>query len=231
MDAQWLYLRNGFMVGPVTTKQLANLILDRQLKRSSIVCSLNNGRWCEVSEVKEVIRIVNRSIAGNCKDDKELRQFRSFLAMEGMQAKTYGFDSLGPIFATMNWLMFPFWSVLTLGLFQVYWFFRQGMRLEAQNARHKSFLSKFSIFIFLTPFLTLLAIEGNKQFRRVKLAPFNPYLLSLLWYIAVPLCFVRLLPSSHLLSYLLNLLAFIATHIPLIMAQKYINDCNELLGF
>jgi len=221
MESLWLYTRNGFTTGPVSTAKLARMVLDRQLKRNSIVCSVSTGLWQPVSEIHEVIRIVNRSIAGNCTDEKEIRLFRSFLAAEERYPQNVNFDDLYPNFSNLSWKLIPWLSLVTLGLFQLYWFFRQGIRADSQDVRRQ----KISIFVFLVPLFTFMGIEANKQFRRVKPAAFNPIFLGMLWYLSIILCFVNVIPDDKLLSDLINLVAYVFTSVPLMMAQKYINDC------
>lgn len=224
MESLWLYTRNGFTTGPITTAKLARMVLDRQLKRSSIVCSVSTGLWKPVSEVGEVIRIVNRAIAGNCNDDRELLLFRRFLASEGQAGKGQDFTGFLPTFSNLSWKLIPWLSLATLGLFQLYWFFRQGIRAEGEVRRQR-----FSIFVFMIPLFTFMGIEANKQFRRVKLADFNPILIGILWYLSIIMCFVRIDPGDSFVSTLVNLFAFLLSNIPLMLAQKYINDCFEKL--
>ncbi len=224
MESLWLYTRNGFTTGPVSTAKLARMVLDRQLTRNTIVCSVSTGLWKPISEVGEVIRIVNTAIAGNCTDDRELMLFRRFLVSEGQGSKANSFESLLPTFSNLNWQLIPWLSIVTLGLFQIYWFFRQGLRADSEIRSQR-----FSIFVFLVPLFTFIGIDANKQFRRVKLAGFSPTLLGILWYLCVIMCFVRVIPESVFISRLVNLAAFGLSNVPLMLSQKYINDCYERL--
>lgn len=231
MEAQWLYIRNGFTAGPVTSSRLAQMILDRQLKRSTIVCSVANGLWLPASEAKEVVQKVNRSIAGACFDEKELRLFNSYLAQEGRGSSALSITHLQPIFANLSWKSIPFLSLLTLGLFQIYWFIRQGVYSMTADPYMRRNMPRVGFFFLIIPLLSFVAIDGNKQLRQVRVADFSPYLIGILWYVSIALCFVHLFPGDLFLSRLVNFFAFCFSNLPLMMAQRYINECYQRLGF
>ncbi len=230
MNKQWYYLKQGQSRGPVSSETLAEMVVDSKLSKDTPILDPASGTWVPIVSVQELnhlIRNIQHEYYGKMPEDKLLTQV---LYNDDELFKRFNMLARQPLFMNTYWRNIPLYMLLTCGLYQLYWLSRQWFRMETLDTKNKSILRKFSLFLLLAPIVIFVSVEGLKEFRRVRLARFNPYILGMMWYVAIILTIYSPFSGNPLLSDILRIVSWMCGMIPIMIAQMYINACNSLLG-
>lgn len=230
MANQWFYLKHGQSKGPVSSEEIAELVVQSDLNKDTRILDAETRVWTTIGAVPELnllVRNIQKEYYGGVQDNKQLAEMLYnhddlFARLELLSRR--------PLFMNVPWQHIPLLMLLTGGLYQFYWMYRQWFRVETLDTKSKSVLKRTSFMLLFVPIIVFTTVEGLKEFRRVQIAQFNPYALSLMWYISIALTIINPLGGDAVVSLLCRLGFGLSGMIPIIMAQRYINECNRLLG-
>ncbi len=230
MKESWFYTSDGISKGPVNSDKIADLVLKGLLKKSDKVQALSTGLWVTIIDQKEIQEIINRPMAKPLINERAAVKLKTYLDEEGLRQELE-FVDLKPIFWVTNWKLIPLWGVLSLGVYQLYWFLRQWLARPRGYTKKNDLLSGLSIMILFFPFTIFFSIESEPHFRKILLLPHRPTLLAVIWIIGELIGMNAFqFPIARWIAALLSLLFFVMSVWPLMVMQRYINECNEALG-
>lgn len=222
--SKWFYTKNGKNFGPVSENRLADTVLRGELDMDASVMSATNGLWQKIRDIPEVMEIIHKPLSKPIFNDVAAEEFKEFI-QAGVELSEYHTIYYNLPAKTLLRMM-----LITGGLFEIYWFYKQWMYYIAHTKRRRGNFFRAMIYFPLFAFEMFKQIDMDKDLNRVKRAPWDPMKLALLWYLVIPGLvfnpFGRLPVISGLLGYLM---VFLATSFVLLPVQRYINDCNEAL--
>ena len=227
----WFYLKNGQSKGPVSADTLAEMVVMSELAKDTPIIDPAEGAWYKIGDIPAICKLIvskQKEYYTPFEADKEL--VASYLYSDKDLAERLGVLHKQSLFINTPWQRIPLYMLLSFGLYQFLWLIRQWYRVEMLDAKKQSIFNKFSIFILFAPFTLFSAVEGFKEFRRVRLANFRPVLQAILWYALIVSALIAPWGQIPLISPLLRFACFFAGMIPIMKVQSYINTCNRLLG-
>ena len=215
--SKWIYSKNGKQYGPVSAKQLANIVLTGELDVNDSILSVKSQMWQKIKDTPQIMDIVYQPMPGNYFSDLDKDEFESYLTGEAPADRE-------PLFFNFPWQWLLVLQILSFGSFQLYWIIRQ---LKHTEKRRRSFLLQFPV-VMLHIFR---AIDRDKTISRTVRHGWTPGMLSAVWLSALPLLIVGSLSSIPALKLLLSYpIVIMLTSLSIIPAQKTINEANEKLG-
>ncbi len=230
MKESWFYTQEGISKGPVSSEKIADLVLKGKLRKSDSVQAMSTGLWVKISELAEIQEIINRPLAKPLINEQAALKLKTFMDEQAMKQELEYVD-LKPIFWVTSWKLIPLWAVLSLGVYQLYWFLRQWLARPRGWSKKNDLLSGLSIMILFFPYTIFFSIESEPHFRKTRLLPYRPTLLATIWILGELLGMNAFqFPIARWIAALLSLLFFIMSVWPLMVMQRYINECNALLG-
>jgi len=226
----WYYLKKGQFKGPVSSETIAEMVVQSELSKGTPVLDMDTRIWVDIGNVPELnslVRAIQQDYYGSVQDNKQLAEMLYnhddlFARLELLSRR--------PIFMNTPWQQIPLLMFLTGGLYQLYWMYRQWFRAETLEVKSGNLLKRTSFLIIFIPITIFTTVEGLKEFRRVSIAQFNPYFLALLWYASLALTILNPLGGDGLISVLFRFGFSLSGMLPIIITQRYINECNHLLG-
>ena len=216
----WLYTENGHTLGPVSSAKIADLIIAETLEKGSMIQSAETGLWKKIEDIPEIVEIYHRPLSTKpLLKESTARQFQTFMNINPDAADPY------PIFWNIGWKKLFILNIVTLGLYEFYWFYMQNQYIRENKLNHGKG-TRVSWIFFAYQIFSI--IERNKDFLRVKRANFSPMTLGVIWFCCLGIPFIGF-PGAILdaLIELGILMLFCYTVVPV---QRYINECNKALG-
>lgn len=218
---QWFYTLNGQNKGPVSAKAIAELVLDNKLFLEDRVLSANGNTWQKITDIPEIMEIIHRPLAHPVIADVDAGVIQQMLAGD------YDFDLHQPMFYNLSVRRLVVSQIVTLGMFQFYWFYKQWNYLRSESRGRKSSFWLASGFLILMAYIVFKGIEDHPGLNKIRRSPFSAASTSLVWYLlGTWVCFIPFF-SLTWMGMLSALLATVAiTYFTLVPVQRYINECN-----
>ncbi|HPN39954.1 MAG TPA: GYF domain-containing protein [Candidatus Cloacimonadota bacterium] len=218
--SNWIYSKNGKEYGPMSTSKVADAILRGELELDDYVLSAETQLWKKAKEVQAIMDIVHKPLPNNLFDDVNREEFSSFIQ---------GDDSVlaEPVFFNISYTRLMALQVLTLGLFQSYWFIRQWLYAIRRSDRRAM---RSSLMILFFAYFIFSEIETDRSLNKAAHPGWSAWRMAILWYLVIPLAVFGAHSTNPILDIVLSLPVLIfSTSLVLIPIQKYINECNEKL--
>lgn len=223
--SQWFYSENGKDFGPLSTAKIADAVMSGKLELFSYVLSSRDNKWVKVQDVPEIMDVIHKPAPHPIFDDVAAAQFSQFIQSgtpwEETEAVYYNISA-----RKMLWM-----QLITFGLFEIYWFFRQWWYYSSHSKRVRLpfFLAQF-LFVFFA-YKIFKEIENDKDLNKAMRAPWSARTLALIWYLGIPvvLFLIPTLNYSIIPAFISTLLAITLTSLVLYPIQCYINAANEKL--
>jgi hypothetical protein len=219
--SDWLYSQYGQTKGPVSESTLLNMILKEELELDSYVMNEKDGLWKKVKDIQPLLDKIHapeKAIPHNVTFGKDFLE-------EGGEAR------IGNLYYYISIRRFVLMTILSCGLFQIYWFYKQWYYwAHTRKLVHRSFDREGSWWFF--PLMIFEKIETDRELNAVARADFNGTLLFWMW-IGSGVVVNLLVIASGSVSILSNIIYFfgsVAEIVFLIPIQRYINRVNEKMG-
>jgi len=140
-------------------------------------------------------------------------------------------ESSQPVFYNLPARQLLLVQVITCGMFELYWFYKQWNYIRKLSKWHKKSFFLVTLYHIFFAYEVFRAVETNKDLNGVKRAPWNAKQLAWLWYLVIPLMIVNPLRNLPFISGALSvLLVFSLTTFVLLPVQRYINEANAVLA-
>ncbi|MDP2172215.1 MAG: DUF4339 domain-containing protein [Candidatus Cloacimonadaceae bacterium] len=222
--SKWFYSRNGKDLGPVSDARLVNAVFIGELDIDSSVLSAKTGLWLKIRDIPEIMEIIHKPLPKPIFSDVIAGEFAEFAHAD------IPIDSTQPIFYNLPPKKLMLMQLITFGLFQFYWFYKQWNYLASHSkTRTGSYFRALTRYVFFA-YEIFHQISIHREMMKVKRAPWNPMHLTLLWYMVIPGLMINPFGRIPFISATMNfLLVFMLTSWVLIPVQRYINDVNEIL--
>ncbi len=217
--AEWYYSAMGQTKGPVSKQKLIDLILKDVLELESYVTDGMDKPWRKVNEFPELLEELHKPT--------DLPHVDKFPAdMMDLEAPA----RVGNVYFYIPLSRLIIMSVLSLGLYQFYWMYKQWQYYDFKH-RERYQRSRGGLALLFLPYVIFQNIQYDKELNEVERANFSGVGIFWLW-IAVGLGIYlltksldKMLGSNDLLLYALGSLDVLV----LLPVQAYINRVNEKL--
>ncbi len=220
----WFYSEDGTNTGPVSSKVIATLVLKGELDIDDVIVSGQNNTRCRIREAPEIMEIVHKPLPHAIIADIDAAKFGDFKDAD------LPLESNEPLFYNLPARTLLIAQLITCGMFEWYWFFKQWnyLRFHTRGRRGSYFLA--SLYIFTFAYRVFSDIENNKELNKVQRPAWNARFLALLWYLVIPMLFFNPFQMAGIITGVLSyLLVILLTSLVLVPIQKYINEVNEKL--
>jgi len=216
----WLYTENGHTLGPVTSAKIADLVIDEILDKDSMIQSAETGLWKKIVDIPEIVEIYHRPLSTKpLLKESTARQFQTFMNVSPDA------ESPEPIFWNIAWKKLFILNIVTLGLYEFYWFYRQASYIRESKLNHGR-SNRISWIFFAYQIFSV--IERNKDFLRIKRANFDPMTLGAIWFICLGAPYIGI--HNGLIETLVDIATLVLFSYTVVPVQRYINECNKALG-
>jgi hypothetical protein len=231
--AEWLYSQNGQTKGPVTDSTVIKMVLSQELELDDYVMNPKEELWKKIRDVQPILDKIHEPE----KAIPNKVQFGKDFFEEGSEVR------IGNLYYYIPIQRFVVLSILSMGLFQIYWFYKQWFYWAHKHKQiHRSFDREVSWWFF--PLMIFEKIETDQELNAVIRADFNGTLLFWMWIgcgAAINLLtynpgssgFMMVTSAPGIVGFMNSLIYYaggIADIIFLIPIQRYINRVNEKLG-
>jgi len=217
---EWFYSEFGQTKGPVSEAKLIDMLLKQELEPDSYITDGINKPWKKVKDFPELLEKVHKP--------------------ENLHHKvTFGGDffedgkdvRVGNLYFYIPISRFLIMTLLSCGLYQWYWFYKQWFYWAHSRKLIRRSISREPSWWFF-PFTIFGKIETDKELNAVIRADFNGTLLFWMWIgFGAFLGILQATTSSMSIMYHILLgLGLIANVVFLIPIQNYINRVNAKLG-
>jgi hypothetical protein len=197
------------------------MVLSQELEIEDYVMNPKDELWIKIKDVQSLLEKIHepeKAIPHNVQFPKDFFE-------EGSEVR------IGNIYYYIPIKRFVLLSILSLGLFQFYWFYKQWFYWAHKHKQiHRSFDREVSWWFF--PLMIFEKIETDRELNAVIRADFNGTLLFWMWLGAGVVINMLTFASGHS-SFMTNLFYYvggIGDIIFLIPIQRYINRVNAKLG-
>lgn len=218
--SEWFYSQFGQTKGPTTTADIVDKVLHHELELDSYVMNGKNEQWIKIKDIPELMDALHKP-----EDIPHNVKFPNDLMGEGFQVRA------GNIYYYVPIAQMLLYNVISLGLYQFYWFYKQWYYWATNHK--KTYLSpdrELSWILF--PWTMFEKIETDKELNAVERADFNGTLIFWMWAFSGFFLFMLMQFSRpiHGLSNVIYYLGGVAEIAFLIPIQRYINRVNAKLG-
>ncbi|MDD2227943.1 MAG: hypothetical protein PHY48_00860 [Candidatus Cloacimonetes bacterium] len=220
--AHWFYTQDGKDYGPYSSKKVADLVLKDRLELDSYIISDKGKVWVKVRDVPDIMDIIHKPVAEPIFDEGAANQFASFINA-GVELQDYY-----PLCYNIPAKKLVLLNILTLGFFQIYWFYKQW-RYQITHYKGR-FVSPYIMairYVFLFAYEIFRQIETNTDLIKVKRSKWSAVKLALLWYLGPAVLVFNPFTTLSIASGVLATIVEIAiSSYVLFQVQSYINEVN-----
>lgn len=219
--SQWFYTLNGKNMGPASSNAVADLVLKDKLSLEDKVLSASGNIWQKVADIPVIMEIIHKPLAHPVIADVDAGTIQQMLAGD------YDFERTQPLLYNISVKRLVISQIITLGLFQFYWFFKQWNCLRSESRGRKVSFFMASGFLILMAYIIFRGIEYHPELNKIRRSTFNAVSVTLVWYLlGIGVFFIPFL-SVTWTGVFSSLLATVAiTYFTLVPVQRYINECN-----
>lgn len=118
--AKYFYTHEGKTLGPASPKEMMALILDDVLDMDSFVMDSRSPRWLKIRDIPELTRYLHES-------DVQISDWAEEKALVGIE------DQQAPLFFHLPLSRLIWLSVITFGLYEIYWIYMNWRFLRFQR--------------------------------------------------------------------------------------------------
>jgi len=220
--AKYYYTFEGRTLGPVAPKEIMSLILDDTLNNSSYVMDTKAPTWKKINEIPELMRYLHES-------DFKLP------AGEMDIAEAEAAQESAPLFFYIPTSKLILYSIISLGWYEVYWFYRNWHFLR-YNRKRKTALSfwrdAINPFAWVNVFYNISTdSEMNKAIRGRDFTSngwsWFVWMIMLSAFASNLVSFVQSI--SYLVEVAVTIVALWFSLWTILPVQKYINSVNDKL--
>ncbi len=224
---KWFYSKEGKDYGPLSSQKIADTVLSGSLELEDYVISEQTKVWEKIHDVPEIMDIIHKPAAKPIFDALADSEFRDFIMEETDPDNPARIGTLyynipaGKLFRL---------QLLTFGLFQFYWFYRQWRYLSRRGkATRGAWFLGIVIDWALFVYILFQQIETDRDMFTVKRSSWNPLSLAVWWYLGTALASSLTWLVDNILTGLISgFLSLTVTSFILIPVQRYINEVNEI---
>lgn len=222
---KWYCSKAGNLTGPYKASRIADMVLHNEIDIDESLQNAASGLWVKVKDIPAVMEIIHAPLATPAFDAATAQQFAEFVDSGVPLDQTY------PLFYNMPAKRLLFIQIITLGMFEMYWFYKQWEYLRASKKGSRlSYWRAMMFFIFLA-YVVFRKIETDRDLNKAAYPPWRAYQLALIWYLVVPALSFNPLGSVAWLVGPLSLLSIVMlTSLVLVPVQSYINKANDRMG-
>lgn len=201
--SKWFFYSEGQTTGPISSKAIADLVLKGSLDIDAVIVSEQDNTRCMIREVPEIMEIIHKPLPHAIVADIDAAKFGDFKNAEAP------LEDSEPLFYNLPARTLLIVQLLTCGMFQWYWFYKQWnyLRFHTKGSRSSYFIASAIHIMFA--YKVFHEIETNPDMIKVKRSAWNAGTLALLWYLVIPLMLYNPLRQigiiSGIFSYLLVL--------------------------
>jgi len=217
---EWYYSEFGQTKGPVSETEIVKKLLKEELELDSYVMNSRDELWKKVKDLPALLEQVHKPEPVTLGENLTPEILDKGLA--------YGVGNLGFYIPIRRFILM---SIVSFGLYQLYWFYKQWYYIAAKKTpRHRPVRMTVAYIFF--PFWVLRDIEFDVELNAVERASFNGIKVALTWIIlGVILELIGSnLSDNHSLTNLLSCAILSLDVFALIPVQNYINRVNSKLG-
>jgi len=219
--SQWFYTLNGQNLGPVSSKAIAELVFDDKLFLEDKVLSASGNAWQKIADIPVIMEIIHKPLAHPVIADVDAGTIQQMLAGD------YDFDQYQPLLYNISVKRLVISQIITLGLFQFYWFFKQWNCLRSESRGRKVSFFLASGFLILMAYVIFRGIEIHPGLNKIRRSTFSAGSVTLVWYLLGIGVFIIPFLSVTWTGIISSLLATVAiTYFTLVPVQRYVNECN-----
>lgn len=218
--AEWFYSQYGQTKGPVSESTLINMVLKEELELDDYVMNPKDELWKKIKDTQHLLDKIHEP-------EKAIPQNINF----GANFLNSNDVRVGNLYFYIPIKRFVIMTVLSLGLYEFYWFYKQWYYWACKHKQgYRSPDRELSWILF--PWTIFQKIETDKEMNAVVRADFNGAVLFWMW--AGFGLFMGMLmfgiQSFGRMNSILYYLSGVADIIFLIPIQRYINRVNDKLG-
>ena len=222
--SSWYYSKDGRNIGPLSSKKIANKVLEQELELDDYVLCTKTQLWKRIREIKEIVDLVHSPVKGYVFQDVNIQEYEEKLGIQSINfEQPFIYFSIAEVI---------FWQLITLGTFGMYWLVKQNYYLKGLVETEKTQYSRLKRFAFgpINPFLNVIkGIENHKTLNKA-LAPSNSYVgIFILWTIIILTALMMVFITLTTLIFHTLFAASISFMVVIIPTQLYINHCHEKL--
>ncbi len=217
----WYYVVDSEQQGPFTDVEFAALLSSGQVTSDTLVWTETMENWLPAKDVKQLVmppQPQSPAPAAAPALEWPLQQ----PATEEPEKKP-----TGPIFLHIPIGRYLFMSVVSWGLYEAYWMYKNWKYLKQRDSLNirPFWRAIFGVFYI---FSLLKTMHGDKEVNAIEKASFPPARLATIWIVLVLIgnAFSR---TEDATMYLIGTLISFPTFLLLVPVQKYINRVNAKL--
>ena len=222
---KWFYTLDGKNLGPLSSHGIADAVLKEELDIDTSILSDKDGMWKKVKDVPEIMDIIHKPLQHPVFDEQASNEFVRFVGLN------LDIESTETVFYNLPARQFLLAQIITLGMFEMYWFYKQWNYIRKLSHWRKGSFFLVTLYHIFFAYEVFKAVETNKDLHRAKRAAWNSKTLAILWYLVVPLMAINPLHKLPYITGVLSaLIVFPLTTFVLMPVQRYINEANEVLN-
>jgi len=222
---KWFYTLDGKNLGPLSSHGITEVVLKGELDLDTAILSAKDNIWIKVKDIPEIMEIIHKPLPHPVFNEQASYQFSQFIE------QNLDLESSQPVFYNLPARQLLLVQVITCGMFELYWFYKQWNYIRKLSKWHKKSFFLVTLYHIFFAYEVFRAVETNKDLNGVKRAPWNAKQLAWLWYLVIPLMIVNPLRNLPFISGALSvLLVFSLTTFVLLPVQRYINEANAVLA-
>jgi hypothetical protein len=217
---EWYYSAMGQTKGPVSQHKLIDLILKQELELDSYVADGIDKPWKRIKDIPALLEELHKPA-----DITHKEVFPADFADPNAPVRA------GNLYFYIPIRRFILMSVLSLGLYQLYWMYKQWQYWDRKERKpYQRPHPNIGWFVF--PFMIFRNIQYDQELNAVEKADFSGMAVFWLWLLAGAAIYIitgpldKVLGDTSLITYLLGSLDVLV----LVRIQSYINRVNARLG-
>ncbi|HNX01475.1 MAG TPA: hypothetical protein PLE74_12170 [Candidatus Cloacimonadota bacterium] len=173
----WYYLEFGQLKGPISEHSLIEKVLRGEMELDTSIMKQNTTKMVKFNEVDELMHKYNAPVMDMKFDAKADRELGKFV---GKDEEIPGIYPQEAVFFYIPISRLILMTVITVGLYQLYWFYKNWSYARFQNARESAYASRhYSTRLSLIR--TFVSMEQDKQLNEVERCPFSGRLYAFLF--------------------------------------------------
>jgi hypothetical protein len=223
----WFYSIEGKDFGPLSSSKIADAVLSDTLELDSYIISDKDKIWVKVKDVPEIMAIIHKPADHPIYDALAGSKFSAFINAELNPDKGARYEIL---YYNVSANMLFQLQLLSLGMFQFYWFYRQWTYISKKGKKTRgAWFLGFVIDWTLMVYIIFQQIETDRDMFTVKRSSWNPFTLAVWWYLGTALASSITFIVDNLITGLISgFLSLTVASLVLIPVQRYINEVNEI---
>jgi len=130
---KYFYTLEGRTLGPVKPKDIMSLILEDKLDTNSYVMDLSSPKWVKINEIPELMKFLHESNFKLPSTDEDISEMETT-------------DEKAPLYYYLPLSRLVILCLVSFGLFEVYWLYR-NWRFLRYNRKRKTSLSFWRVIV------------------------------------------------------------------------------------